>query len=250
MNNDEANITRIAMWSGPRNISTAMMRAWENRADTAVVDEPFYACFLTATGIVHPMQAEVLAHQSSVWQDVVSQQLEKVLEPPQTIQYQKHMTQHMVVEIDQSWFASLRHAFLIRHPADVVASYSEKRESVSALDLGFAKQKELYDKALALGDQPPIIDSRDVLKNPERCLRALCIQLGISFDTNMLHWPPGLRESDGVWADHWYNKVKQSTGFEPYTAKTYTLTKEEQLIVDECLPYYQTLYKKRLCVDA
>ena len=249
MNNNQSNVTRIAMWSGPRNISTALMRAWENRADTAVVDEPFYACFLTATGIVHPMQAEVLAHQSSIWQDVVKQQLQKPLRPPQTIQYQKHMAQHMMVDIDQSWFASLKHAFLIRHPADVVASYSEKRETVAAVDLGFAQQKELYDKALKLGNEPPVIDSRDVLKNPERCLRALCTELGVSFNTNMLHWPPGLRDSDGVWADHWYNKVKESTGFESYTAKTYTLTHQEQSIVNECLPYYQALYDKRLCVD-
>ena len=249
MNTAPVPVTRIAMWSGPRNISTAMMRAWENRADTAVVDEPFYACFLTATGIVHPMQAEVLAHQSSVWQDVIQQQLEKPLAPPQTIQYQKHMTQHMVVAVDTNWFASLKHAFLIRHPADVVASYSEKRETVSASDLGFAQQKDLYDKALELGQKPPVIDSRDVLGNPELCLRALCAQLNLSFDTNMLHWPAGLRESDGVWADHWYNKVKQSTGFESYTAKTFNLSKVEQSIVDECLPYYQALYEKRLCVD-
>ena len=114
---------RIAMWSGPRNISTAMMRSWENRPDTQVVDEPFYACFLTATGIIHPMQDEVLASQSSNWQTVIDQELSQDLEFPATIQYQKHMTQHMVAPIDMEWFASLRHAFLIRHPADVIASY-------------------------------------------------------------------------------------------------------------------------------
>ena len=174
-------VTRIAMWSGPRNISTAMMRAWENRADSSVVDEPFYACYLVAADIEHPMQEAILASQSSDWQEVIRQQLQKPLVEGENIQYQKHMTHHMVAEIDRPWFASLKHAFLIRHPAEVVASYSEKRETVTALDIGFARQKELYDMAIASGDNPPVIDAGDVLRDPQQMLQELCTRLAVPF---------------------------------------------------------------------
>ena len=243
-------VIRVAMWSGPRNISTAMMRAWENRADTSVVDEPFYACFLTATGIIHPMQEEVLASQSSDWDTVIRTELSKPLNPGEKLQYQKHMTQHMVAEIDGTWFTSLKHAFLIRHPAGVVASYSQKRESVTADDIGFAKQKELYDLTCSLTDQsPPIIDARDVLTDPKNMLSKLCGSLGVPFSQEMLKWPSGRRDSDGVWAPHWYHNVEQSTGFGPYRDDDVNLTNAEQEIVDQCLPYYQFLYDRRLALD-
>ena len=230
------------MWSGPRNISTAMMRAWENRPDTEVVDEPFYACFLTATGIVHPMQDEVLASQSSDWQTVVDRELKKPLAGSSTIQYQKHMTQHMVGPIDQDWFASLRHAFLIRHPADVVASYRQKRGTVTAEDVGFARQRELFEMAKKVtGKTPPVIRSSSVLKAPESSLTALCAALGVPFDSSMLSWPSGRRDSDGVWAPHWYNKVEASTGFAPYQARTPELSDTELNVVEACLPDYQAL---------
>lgn len=233
---------RIAMWSGPRNISTAMMRSWENRPDTQVVDEPFYACFLTATGIIHPMQDEVLASQSSNWQTVIDQELSQDLEFPASIQYQKHMTQHMVAPIDMEWFASLRHAFLIRHPADVIASYKEKRGSVGAEDVGFARQCELFEMAKeATGKIPPVIRSSTVLKDPRRSLSALCAALDVPFDDAMLSWPSGRRESDGVWAPHWYNKVEASTGFGAYKPNNPKLSSAELQVVEECLPDYQAM---------
>lgn len=241
--------TRIAMWSGPRNLSTAMMRAWENRTDTAVVDEPFYACFLTHSGIRHPMQEEVLASQPNDWRAVIEQNLCCDLAAGQCIQYQKHMTHHMIAEIDQDWFASVKHAFLIRHPADVVSSYSEKRESVTAADIGFAKQKVLYDLAVRMGDTPPIIDAADVLKNPRHCLSQLCEQLQLEFDDNMLQWPAGPRDSDGAWAPHWYHNVEKSTGFAPFKKKEVSLSQQEQAVVDECLPYYQAMHEQRIRVN-
>ena len=233
---------RIAMWSGPRNISTAMMRAWENRSDTQVVDEPFYACFLTATGIVHPMQDEVLASQSSDWQTVINTELLKPLSGGATVQYQKHMTQHMVAPIDPEWFASVRHAFLIRHPADVVASYAEKRGTVCADDIGFARQRELFEMAKRVtGKAPPVIDSTSVLKDPRSSLSALCSALDVEFDTAMLSWPAGRRDSDGAWAPHWYNKVEASTGFAPYKPKEHELSAAQQRVVEECLPDYNAM---------
>ena len=237
---------RIAMWSGPRNISTAMMRAWENRADTAVVDEPFYACYLSNTGIRHPMHDEVLASQSTDWNTVIRQELQKDLQDGQTIQYQKHMTHHMVADISQDWFDSVQHAFLIRHPAEVLMSYIEKRESVTAADLGFARQKELYEAATKPDRAPPVIDARDVLQNPKATLNALCDSLNIDFDPDMLSWPAGIRDSDGVWAPHWYHNVARSTGFAPYQQRQIQLNQEEQAIVDECLPHYNYLSERRI----
>lgn len=241
-----APVTRVAMWSGPRNISTAMMRAWENRADTEVVDEPFYACYLSKTGIVHPMQEEVLASQSQDWHIVIDEVLRAPLEQAHTIQYQKHMTQHMVVDVDNAWFASLKHAFLIRHPAEVVASYSQKRGEVTAEAVGFKRQRELFEQVCTLGSTPPVIESRDVLKNPSAKLSALCEKLGIEFDQAMLSWPKGKRESDGVWAPHWYQNVENSTSFAPYQEKTIQLSTTQQRVVDECLDDYLALSQYKL----
>jgi len=238
---------RIAMWSGPRNISTAMMRSWESRADTAVVDEPFYAAYLSATGIVHPMQSEVLASQSSNWSEVIKNELQNELLLGQSIQYQKHMTQHIVTDLEHDWFASLRHAFLIRSPEQVVASYGVKRESITADDIGFAKQKEIYDKVVALsGRKPPVVDAKDVLSDPANVLQKLCHALGVEFDRNMLSWSAGPRDSDGVWAAHWYQNVEKSTGFAPYTAKQLELSKQQQRVADQSRPYYQEMYKERI----
>lgn len=239
-------VIRIAMWSGPRNISTAMMRAWENRADTEVVDEPFYACYLQATGIVHPMQEDVMASQSSDWQTVIEKELKKALPAPLTIQYQKHMTQHMVTEVDPDWFASLRHAFLIRHPAEVVASYHQKRGEVSAADIGFTRQRELFEQVMESGDPPPVIESNDVLRDPEGCLKKLCAALGIPFDRAMLSWPAGRRDSDGVWAPHWYQNVEKSTGFAAYRERNTQLTSAQQDVVDECMADYTLLAAYKL----
>ena len=231
---------RIAMWSGPRNISTAMMRAWENRIDTCVVDEPFYACYLNATGVVHPMQQEILASQSSDWQEVIDTELNRSGAQAETIQYQKHMTHHMVADIDLDWFATLRHAFLVRNPYDVVASYTAKREQVAAEDVGFARQRELFDLVSQLSDTPAVvIDSKQVLLNPEAELTRLCNALDVPFDTNMLTWPAGRRDSDGVWASHWYQSVERSTGFAAYKEKQLSLSRNEREVAQECLPDYE-----------
>lgn len=239
-------IIRIAMWSGPRNISTAMMRSWENRPDTAVVDEPFYACYLSSTGIVHPMQEAVLASQSSNWAEVIEKQLHADLEIEQTIQYQKHMTQHMVAEIDADWFGALRHAFLIRHPAEVIASYAQKRDSVTAEDVGFARQRKIFELARKMGLKTPVIESNNILADPKTKLRALCEALDVTFDQAMLQWPAGTRESDGAWAPHWYQNVEKSTNFTPYSEKKIRLSQDQQKVVDACLDDYYALSEYRL----
>ncbi|MCH9690913.1 MAG: HAD family hydrolase [Gammaproteobacteria bacterium] len=240
-------VKRIAMWSGPRNISTAMMRAWENREDTAVVDEPFYACYLKATGIVHPMQQEILGSQASSWRNVIDIDLKMPLAPGVKIQYQKHMAQHMVDDIDHNWFKTLKHAFLIRHPAEVIVSYEARRKLVAPEDLGFSLQHKIYQLALALGMKNiPIIDAKDVLNRPQKMLSNLCQALEVRFDPAMLCWPQGPRASDGVWAPHWYQNVEKSTGFGVYFDKHLKLTAAQQAVVDECLPYYTYLYERRI----
>ena len=233
------------MWSGPRNISTAMMRSFENRADTVVVDEPFYACYLHRTGMDHPMREEVIASQPTEWQ-TVAQTLAADLEGVDII-YQKHMTHHMLKEIELGWTSALQNCFLIRDPEYVVKSYSSKRDTISQDDIGIRRQLELYEEISSItGQDIPVIDATRFLADPEAALRCLCERLAIPFSADMLHWPSGRRASDGVWAPHWYEAVEQSTGFRPADTPTVTLTANQQAIADEAREYYQVLLAKSL----
>jgi hypothetical protein len=232
---------RIAMWSGPRNLSTAMMRSFGNRPDCAVVDEPFYAVFLTLSGADHPMREEVIRHQETDWRKVADL-LSGAPPNGKRIFYQKHMTHHMRPEIGREWMRACRHAFLIRHPARVLASYAAKREAVALYDIGFAEQEQLFQEAAALaGEPPPVIDADALLADPPRILQHLCAALGIAFSERMLSWPPGLRETDGIWASHWYDAVKTSTGFAPPREAT-ALTDPNLLRLEEqAYPIYERL---------
>ncbi len=222
----ESDLLRVAMWSGPRNISTAMMRSWGNRADTVVVDEPLYACYLKTTGKAHPMADEVIANGETDWRQVVRSLTSKrvVARPagsrPIRIFYQKHMTHHLLPEMERDWLLRLTNCFLIRDPAEVIESYLRKNEAMSFEDLGFGQQAEIFAWVRQhSGKVPPVIDARDVLQNPRHTLSLLCTALEVEFDPAMLSWPPGLRPTDGVWARHWYHEVARSTGFAPYRAK-------------------------------
>jgi hypothetical protein len=202
------------MWSGPRNLSTAMMRSFGNRADcVGVVDEPFYAAYLAASGVDHPMRAEVLASQPQDWR-AVARDCATAAVPAGRIVYQKQMTHHMLPGFGLDWMDGLTHVFLIRAPERVVASYAARREEVALDDLGFARQAELFDRvAERSGSAPPVIDAEAVRADPEGVLRRLCAALGLEFDPGMLAWPAGARASDGVWGAHWYAAVAASTGF-------------------------------------
>jgi hypothetical protein len=206
---------RIAMWSGPRNISTAMMRAFGNRADCAVSDEPFYAAYLAATGLDHPMRDVVIASQPTDWR-VVAQAMVGPVPEGKAVWYQKHMTHHMLASFGRDWADGLVNAFLIRAPETVVASYAEKRADFSLEEIGLPAQVALFEQAAErLGRAPPVLDSQDALADPRGALGALCAACGIAFDEAMLAWPPGRRASDGVWAPAWYEAVERSTGFAP-----------------------------------
>ena len=233
----------LAMWSGPRNISTAMMRAWENRSDSTVIDEPFYAHYLSHTGIAHPMASEIIAAGESDWQRVVERISRR---PARGIVYQKHITVHMLPHIALDFLDRLAHVFLIRDPRDVLASYAKKRTTVTADDLGYDRQQHLFDTVTALhGRVPPVIDSARFLQNPRGQLEALCQVVGIAFDPAMLHWSAGERDSDGIWHRHWYDAVKRSTGFEAATGMDQrtmdVATAEDEAVIAACLHAYDAL---------
>ena len=237
---------RIAMWSGPRNISTALMRAWENRDDCVVWDEPLYGYYLDATGIPHPGAAEIIADQGT---DAIAIIAACTGEVPQgkKIFYQKHMTLHLLPQLDRNWLASLVNCFLIREPEAVIASYSAVRSDATLDDIGFVQQAELFETVRAMtGEVPIVIDSREFLLEPETMLRAICARLDIEFTPQMISWPAGRRDSDGVWAKYWYDSVWSSTGFAPYREKVYELSEKDRQIASQARPYYETLFQHRL----
>ena len=230
---------RLAMWSGPRNISTALMRSWENRPDTRVVDEPLYAHYLSTTGLNHPGRDEVIAAGETSWQVVV----DELTAPVTGVYYQKHMTHHLVPQLPRDWITSLTNVLLIRDPAEVVASYVRSRADVLAEDIGLVQQAELYDQ---LGADVPVIDAADFLRNPSRYLHWLCDYIDVEFTDRMLHWPAGPRDSDGVWAPYWYSAVLASTGFEPYRPRQVELAGAARAAAQRSRPHYERLHEARL----
>ncbi len=205
----------IAMWSGPRNLSTAMMRSFGARTDCRAMDEPFYAAYLAATGLNHPIREEIIA-DSVADPDAVIRQCLKLPVPPHSLVYQKHMTQHMISGFDTAWIDQVSNVFLIRAPERVLASYAAKTETVTTADIGYARQRELFDYvAERQGRAPPVVDANDIRADPEGMLRSLCAAIGISFDSAMLAWEPGPKPEDGIWARHWYDAVWKSSGFAP-----------------------------------
>lgn len=231
-------VTRIAMWSGPRSLSTALMRSWENRADTVVSDEPLYAYYLTATGIDHPGRDAVLASQPSDWRTVVRGLTTD--EVPAQVWFQKHMTHHVLPEVDLDALEGLRHAYLVRQPDALLASYAKVREEPTLADLGVARQVELFRRFPG-----PVVDAADLSRDPAGTLQRLCADLDVPWDPAMLHWPAGPRDSDGVWAPYWYDAVVASTGFAPYRPVRVELPPHLAALAAECRTYYDEISRTR-----
>lgn len=223
---------RIAMWSGPRNLSTAMMYSFAARGDCAVWDEPFYAAYLAASGVRHPMQDQILAAQSH---DplVVAQELSKL---DTNNRYFKLMSHHMLPGFPLDWADGLVNIHLIRHPARVIASYAAKREVPTLEDIGFPQQLKLIER---LGGF--IVDSFDIRLRPEQMLRNLCDYAGLPFDNGMLQWPAGPKPFDGVWAQHWYDSVHRSTGFAGPEGPEPELDGAAADLLAAALPLYQAM---------
>jgi len=232
---------RIAMWSGPRNLSTAMMYSFAARGDCTVWDEPFYSAYLEYTGIDHPMRDEIIAsHEPDP--DVVASICKGPVPGGNAVFYQKHMTLHMIPQFDRRWMRSCSNVFLIRHPARVVASYAKKREGTTLADIGFVQQAELFDEVAAWsGSTPVVIDSDDIRADPEAMLRKLCAAIEVPFTRKMLHWPAGGNEADGAWAPHWYAAVHRSTGFEGAEGPLPNLGGVYADLAAQALPYYEKL---------
>lgn len=237
---------RIAMWSGPRNISTAMMRAWENRPDAIVVDEPFYANYLLHSGVAHPAREEVMGSQSTDEATVI----ESILEPlPDGINvlYQKHMAHHMRNGMDRTWLSRVTNCFLIRDPCEMLISLDKVFNNPRLEDTGLPQQVDLFTTVQQqTGEIPPVLDARDVLLDPPGALTALCDTVGVAFSDRMVSWPAGPRDSDGVWGKHWYGSVWQSTGFQPYRPRKETLSEALLPCLAECERLYHHLYDHRL----
>jgi len=234
-----------------------MMRAWGNRADTFVVDEPFYAFYLNATGKKHPGADEVIANGETDWRKIVEQLTGPVPESrqkgPSHVFFQKQMTHHLLPEIDRQWIVDLTNCFLIRDPREVILSYIKKNPEPTLEDLGFVQQQKIFDVVREqtasyrrTGSVPPVIDAHDVLENPRKILELLCAAIGVEFEESMLSWPPGLRKTDGIWAKYWYDEVARSTSFQPYKPREGTVPDRLREIYGQCRECYDCLYQHRL----
>jgi hypothetical protein len=234
------------MWSGPRNISTALMRAWGNRPDTFVCDEPLYAHYLQASGRVHPGGDEVIAVGQTEWRKVVAW-LTGDVPHGKAVFFQKHMAHHLLPGIERGWLGRVTNAFLIRHPREMITSLIKKVPDARLEDTGLPQQAEIFRLVRQqTGRIPPVLDAKDVLTDPRGQLTLLCQAVGVPFTEAMLSWPPGLRETDGVWAKYWYHEVEKTTTFQPYRPKEEEVPAELGELYRECLPYYEELHRHRL----
>lgn len=236
---------RIAMWSGPRNISTAMMRSWGSRADCAVSDEPLYGHYLSwlppHRRAEHPAADEIIAAMDRDWRSVAAT-LTGPVPGGKPIWYQKHMAHHLTPDMDLGWVEGLTNCFLIRDPAAMIVSFAKVIPNPTPADLGLPQQVALFERIrAATGTAPPVIDSADVLRDPRGTLSDLCRRVGVPFDEAMLSWKPGPRPEDGVWAPHWYESVYRSTGFGPYTPKDEPVPDRLRGVLDECNALYAVL---------
>ncbi|MCA9311523.1 MAG: hypothetical protein KDA21_09985 [Phycisphaerales bacterium] len=237
---------RIAMWSGPRNISTAMMRAWGARPDTTVCDEPLYAHYLSVTGHPHPGAAEVMAHHDTDWRRVVDTLLGPAPDG-RAIWYQKHMAHHLLPGMPVEWIDGLTNVFLVRSPREMLVSLTKVLPIVTVEETGLPRQVELFERERQrTGITPPVLDARDVLTDPAGMLRRLCERIEIPWSDAMLSWPAGPRATDGIWAKHWYANVERSTGFAPWTPPRGDPPDALTSLLNACLPLYDHLHAHRL----
>jgi hypothetical protein len=237
---------RIAMWSGPRNISTALMRSWESRSDTFVIDEPFYAHYLSVTNVDHPGRDEIV-QSGETDQSVVSKGLISDIDDSCSIYFQKHMTHHMIPSVGREWMKDVVNCFLIRDPKDMILSYTKVNSNLSMHLLGLEDQYELFEYVTKInGRAPTVVDSKDILLDPRETLRLLCEKLGVVFSEEMLSWSKGVRDTDGIWAKYWYDNVINSTGFNIYRQKDDDVPSKYLGLYDECIKIYDELAKYKI----
>jgi len=230
---------RINLWSGPRNVSTALLYSFAQRADTRVVDEPLYAHYLRVSGAEHPGRDDVLASQDQDGERVVRGLILGDCDRP--VCFLKQMAHHLVA-LDRSFLARCANVILTRDPREVVPSLARNLETPTLRDTGYAVQTGLLDELRAIGQEPTVLDARELLADPRAVLGELCRRLGLRFDEAMLTWEPGARPEDGVWAPHWYAAVHRSRGFEPYVPRRASIPARLEPLLDECAPHYRQLH--------
>ncbi len=235
--------TIISMWSGPRNISTTLMRSFASRADVTALDEPFYGAYLARTGAPHPYREETLtAYPHAI--DGVLDWIER--SKIKGTLFLKHIAYHLPDDLDLSFLDSWRNFLLIRDPRAMVASFADRFEDVAPIVRSYETGLAIFERLAALNISCPIVDADDVLKAPEPMLRTLCASLGLPFDPAMLSWPSGQRPEDGPWAPHWYAAVRSTTGFSPFVEKKVTLSNDLEAIAERAAPFYRQLRARRL----
>ncbi|MEM9380268.1 MAG: HAD family hydrolase [Planctomycetota bacterium] len=243
-------ITRIAMWSGPRNISTALMRSFGSRPDTHVSDEPLYAHYLASTGASHPRADEIIDQHEVDWA-VVASKLTGPTPSGETVWYQKHMAHHLLPAIDRSWLEGFRHAFLIREPRAMLASLVAKLGDARLEDTGLPQQVKIFRWVESVtGETPPVVVGTDIQRDPAGVLAALCAALGLEFDDAMLSWDTGPRSTDGCWGPFWYGNTYRSTGFAPYLHREVDLAPAYRVLATECQELYDQLAVHSIQTDA
>ena len=239
----------IAMWSGPRNVSTALMRSFENRSDCFVSDEPFYSYFLYKTGLKHPLSDKIIKSGLIDYNKIIKY-ITGHTPFSKNIWYQKHMAHHILEGVNMDWIKNMANCLLIRHPSDVILSYSKKNEIDNIQQLGYLQQIKIYKMLTKeTGVSPIIIDAQDLLKEPRKMLIEICKNLKIKFNDKMLSWPPGGRKTDGIWGKHWYKQVEVSTGFNPYLKTDRTIPLRYQNLNNECMKYYDFLHQNRIILS-
>ena len=225
------------MWSGPRNLSTALMRSFENREDTKVWDEPFYAYYLKETKKNHPLANEIINKYETNLEKII----DLVTEENDFIYFQKHMSHHIIKKIPINWIAKGINCFLIRHPKEVLLSYIQKNDLIDSNDLGYPAQLRLFNYIKTSNKKILVIDAKDLSEKPEIILKKICKKINIPFSEKMLNWPKGRRDSDGIWEKIWYKNVKSSTSFNKILNKEYEIPKKYNHIYNECLSIYDQL---------
>lgn len=237
----------ICLWSGPRNVSTALMYSFAQRSDVRVIDEPLYGHYLRVTGARHPARQKIIANMNCDGDAVMRELIAEQENNPSLRLFQKHMAHHLV-ELDLGFLEKTSNIFLIRDPREMLPSLTVQIPDARLADTGLKRQYELYVDLRAAGQTPVILDSRELLLDPERILTRLCAHLGLRFDARMLHWQAGPRPEDGIWAPHWYHAVHKSTGFAPYQSKPRFPEQLAALLAD-CKPWYDKLMQHALVAD-
>lgn len=237
----------ICLWSGPRNVSTALMYSFRQRRDTKVVDEPLYGHYLRVSGAQHPGRADVLTHMDVDGARVMNHLVRTY--PGRAVLFLKHMAHHLV-QLDLGFLDETRNVLLIRDPEQMLRSLIKQLPDPKLADTGLARQRELFEYLCERGRSPPVVDARELLLHPPAILRQLCARLEIPFDRAMLSWPRGPKAEDGVWAPHWYANVHESTGFQPYRAKTGAFPERLLRLLEECRPHYEYLHARSIRAKA